>query len=134
MRRTSLLAVLGMFVIAGSAFAAQTPTAAKSTAPKPTVAKPAAPKPAPSAWAAGKIQSFDASAKTLVVKQGSHDMTFVLAPTAQLLQGKKAIQASDLTSDVGRNVKIRYAMSAGARSADRVEVSEPPAPPAKKGK
>ena len=128
------MTVLGMFVIAASAFAAQAPTAAKPAA-KSTAPKPIAPKPAPSAWATGKIQSFDANAKMLVVKQGSHEMSFVLTPTAQLLQGKKPLQPSDLTSDVGRNAKIRYSMSAGTRSADRIEISEPaPAPPAKKGK
>ena len=63
-------------------------------------------------------------------------MTFVLTATAQVVQGKKTLQPSDLTSDVGKNVKIRYTMTGGNRSADRVEISEPaPAPAApKKGK
>ena len=109
MRRTSLLTILGMLVIAATTFAAP--------APRP-------------AWATGKIAKFDATAKTIVVKQGTHDMTFVLAPAAQLLQGKKTIQPTDLTSDVGRNVKIRYTMTSGKRTADRIEVSEPaPTPP-----
>jgi hypothetical protein len=114
MRRKSLLTVLGMLVIAATTFAA--------------------PAPAP-AWATGKISSFDATAKTIVVKQGTHDMTFVLAPTAQLLQGKKTLQAADLSGDVGRSVKIRYTMAGGKRTADRIEVSEPaptPATPPKK--
>ena len=110
MRRKSLLTVLGMLVVAATTFAAP--------APRP-------------AWATGKLSSFDAAAKKVVVKQGTHDMTFVLAPTAQLLQGKKALQPTDLTGDVGRNVKIRYTMAGGTRTADRIEVSEPaPAPTA----
>ena len=114
MRRTSLFTVLGMLVVAATAFAAA--------------------KPAPATWATGKIERFDAAAKTIVVKQGTHDMTFVLGPTAQVLQGKKTLQASDLTGDVGRNVKIRYTTAAGTKTADRIEVSEPAPAPVKKGK
>ncbi len=109
MRRISLLAVLGMLVVASTAFAAPAAT-----------------------WATGKISRFDAAAKTIVVKQGTHDMTFVLAPTVQLVQGKKTVLPTDMTA--GRTVKIRYTTSGTTKTADRVEVSDPapaPAPPKK---
>ena len=70
------------------------------------------------------IQHVDEVARSVVVKQGSHEMTFVLASDAHLLQGKKTLQTSDLAGDIGHHVKVRYTMNAGNKVADRIEVSE----------
>jgi hypothetical protein len=73
-------------------------------------------------WASGHIGSVDTAARSVVVKQGKHEMTFTLAPDATLTQGATTIQLSDLASDTGKPVKVRYTMNGTAKTADRVEV------------
>ena len=121
MRRLQFLAVVTALAMAAPALAQQTkPADPKAAAP----AKSSAPaKPGP-AWASGKIERVDAQANTIVIKQGTHEMTFTLASDAKLIQGKKTLQASDLGSGVGKNVKIQYTMSGTTRTASRVEVAE----------
>jgi hypothetical protein len=75
-------------------------------------------------WAAGKIERFDASANTVVMKQGSHEMTFVLAPDAHVMLGKKAGQTADLASDAGKQARIRYTTQSDKKIADRIEIQE----------
>ena len=111
MRRLSLFMTVGMLAIAATSFAAQ--------------AK------AKDAWVTGHIDRFDPVSKSVVVKQGTHELTFVLAGDAHVMQGKTSLQPSDLAADVGREVKVRYTMNAGTRLADRIEVSEVATPPAK---
>ena len=102
MRRQSIAMTLGMLAIAAASFAA--------------------PAKAQEAWAAGNLEKFDAAAKSVVVKQGTHEMTFTLATDAQLMQGKKALQPGDLAGDVGRRVKVRYTLDGATKRADRIEV------------
>jgi hypothetical protein len=75
------------------------------------------------AWGTGIIQSVDPAARSLVVKQGAHEMTFAVAPTAQVLEGKSSRTLGDLSQDVGHQVKVRYTIANGTKTADRVEVS-----------
>ncbi|HVQ43332.1 MAG TPA: hypothetical protein VMS54_14025 [Vicinamibacterales bacterium] len=99
-------------------------SAAKISAQAKTApAKTAAAKPHEE-WAAGKIERFDASANTVVMKQGNHEMTFVLAPDAHVMLGKKAGQAADLASDSGKQARIRYTTQSDRKIADRVEIQE----------
>jgi hypothetical protein len=74
------------------------------------------------AWASGHIGSVDTSARSVVVKQGKHEMTFAVAPNATLTQGATTIQLNDLASDTGKPVKVRYTMNGTTKTADRVEV------------
>ena len=106
--RRSLFSLVGIFAIAASAFAA-----------------PAKPR---EAWASGQIERFDASARSLVVKQGTHEMTFVLGPGVQVVQGKTEQAAADLAKDVGRQAKVRYTTNGGSRVAERIEVGGQMAP------
>ena len=98
-----------------------------------TLAAPAKPH---EAWATGQIERVDTTANSVVVKQGTHEMTFVLAADAHVMQGKKIIQPADLANDVGHQVKVRYTKNADTKLADRIEVSVPavkaPATTAKK--
>jgi hypothetical protein len=110
--RHAAFAALGILALAVTA----------SAAPKP--AAPAKPK---EAWASGKVGSVDASARTIVIKQGTHEMTFSLTPDATLMQGHTTIQAADLAGDVGKPVKVRYTLSGTTKLADRVEIPAPPA-------
>jgi len=103
--RTQLLTTVGILALCVSAFAA--PPKARET------------------WAAGQLERFDPSSKTVVVKQGTHEMTFVLASDARLMQGKTTLQANDLTTDVGRQVKVRYTKNASTLTADRIEIAAP---------
>lgn len=119
MRRFQFLAAVTALAIAAPALAQQTkPADPKAVAPVKSSAQ------AKSAWSSGKIERVDAQANTIVIKQGTHEMTFTLASDAKLIQGKKTLQASDLGSHVGKNVKIQYTMSGSTRTASRVEVAE----------
>jgi hypothetical protein len=103
MRRVSLFTALGILTVAATTFAA--PVKARE------------------AWAAGRIARVDTAAKSVVVKQGTHEMTFVLAPDARVTQGKTVLQAADLANEVGHQVKVRFTMNAAAKVADRIQVT-----------
>jgi phage baseplate assembly protein gpV len=83
----------------------------------------AAPAKSPEAWSSGVIEKFDATAHSLVVKQGSHLMTFALASTVKVLDGKTTLTPDDLAKNAGHSVKVRYTVANGTKTADRVEVS-----------
>ena len=102
MRRHSLALTVAMLGIAAASFAA--------------------PAKAREAWASGSLEKFDATAKSVVLKQGTHEMTFTLGADARLMQGAKTLQASELTGDVGRRVRIRYTLDGANKVADRIEV------------
>ena len=104
MLRTPILAAAGLLALATTTFAG-----------------PAKPH---EAWASGRIERVDTTAKSLVVMQGAHEMTFVLAADAHLMQGKKAVTPADLGGDVGRLAKVRYTTNGAQRIADRVEIAE----------
>ncbi|MBI4886112.1 MAG: hypothetical protein HY824_03375 [Acidobacteria bacterium] len=117
MNRSTLATTIGILAVAATAFAA------------PATSRPT--------WASGQLERYDAVSKTVVVKQGTHEMTFVLASDAHLMRGKSALQTGALATDVGRNVKVRYTTTAGTMTADRIEVAaaaaaRPAASPAKK--
>ena len=109
MRRISFVTTLGILLIATTSFAA--PTKAREM------------------WATGSLVRLDAATKSIVVKQGTHELTFVLGPDAKLMEGKRTLQQSDLTTDIGRNVKIRFMASGTSKIADRVEIAEATAMP-----
>jgi len=109
MHRSSFVALVGTLALTATMFAA--PTKPKEE------------------WATGQIARVDTTAKSVVVKQGTHEMTFVLASDAQLMAGKKTFQAADLANDIGRHVKVRYTTQSGTNTANRLEIVE--APPAK---
>jgi len=85
-------------------------------------------------WASGQIGRVDTAARSVVIKQGKHEMTFNLAPDATLTQGATTIQLTDLAADTGKPVKVRYTLNGTTKLADRVQVTTPAAKaPAKKG-
>lgn len=104
-RRLPLLSAIGLVALAGAA-----------------VAGPARPH---EAWASGRIARVDAATRSVVVSQGTHEMTFVLAPEATVVQGRTVLAASDLGTDIGRAVKVRYSLSFGSKVADRVVLGQP---------
>ena len=120
MRRSSVVTILGSLAVVAATFATPAKISAQA---KSAPAKTAAAKPHED-WAAGKIERFDASANTVVVKQGSHEMTFVLAPDAHVMLGKKAVQAADLAGDTGKQARVRYTTQSDKKIADRIEIQE----------
>jgi hypothetical protein len=121
MRRSPVVAILGSLAVVAATFAIPAKISAQSKSAPP--AKTAAAKPHEE-WAAGKIERFDASANTVVVKQGSHEMTFVLAPDAHVMLGKKAGQTADLANDTGKQARVRYTTQSDKKIADRIEIQE----------
>lgn len=76
----------------------------------------------PAIWGVGVIKTFDPSARSLVVRQGLHQMTFALSPEASILDGLVVLRPSDLLKNVGRPVKVRYAIVNEVKVADRIEM------------
>jgi hypothetical protein len=103
MNRSVLVAVIGAIALTAVTFAAVKPK---------------------EEWATGQIERVDMTAKSLVVKQGTHEMTFGLAPDAQLILGKKTLQTSELSNDVGKRVKVRYTTQGTSKIANRLELVE----------
>lgn len=122
MRRSPVVTILGSFAVVAIIFASAAKLSAQSKSAPP--AKTAAATKPHEEWAAGKIERFDASANTVVLKQGNHEMTFVLAPDAHVMVGKKAGQAADLAGDTGKQARIRYTTQSDKKTADRVEIQE----------
>lgn len=89
----------------------------------------AAPAKAREAWASGQLERVDATARSVVLKQGTHEMTFVLASTAQLMEGKRAVTLDDLSHALGHGVKVRYSVKGSEKIADRLEVAMPATTP-----
>ena len=104
MRTFSLTSALGILALAATT-AAAAPAAKKE------------------AWATGHLGSVDTSARSVVVKQGTHEMTFSLASDATLTQGATTIQLADLAADAGKPVKVRYTMNGTTKIADKVQVT-----------
>lgn len=77
----------------------------------------------PEIWGVGVIKTFDPSARALVVRQGLHQMTFALSPDAHILDGLVSLRPSDLLKNVGRSVKVRYAIVNETKIADRIEIT-----------
>jgi phage baseplate assembly protein gpV len=83
----------------------------------------AAPAKSAEAWSSGVIDTFDAATRSLVVKQGSHQMTFALASGVKVLEGKTTLTPDDLGKNTGHSVKVRYTVANGTKTADLVQVS-----------
>jgi hypothetical protein len=76
----------------------------------------------PVIWSVGEIKTFDPTVRSLVLKQGLHQMTFALSPNASIVDGLVPLRPADLLKNVGRRVKVRYAIVNEVRVADRVEI------------
>jgi hypothetical protein len=75
-------------------------------------------------WANGDVERFDAATQTLVLKQGTHEMTFELAPTAKTTEAKKTVPNADLANAVGQHAKVQYMTENGKHVASHVELSK----------
>ena len=82
----------------------------------------------PVIWGVGVIKTFDPAARSLVLRQGLHQMTFALSPDARIVDGLAPLGPTDLLKNLGRQVKVRYAIVNEMKVADRVEFSRTPEP------
>ena len=68
-------------------------------------------------WASGRIERFDPTAHLLVIRQGTHEMTFTLRTETRLERGHQPEPSSQLSRDIGQDVRINYVTMSGARVA-----------------
>lgn len=99
--RTFVLSVLGLVTVVGGASAQPLPT---------------------ELWAGGVIVKVDTAARTVDVRQGEHQQTYVIAAEAEVKDGKTSLQATDLSGSVGQQVRIKYTVNGDARTANRVNL------------
>jgi hypothetical protein len=97
--RTVLQSVLGLVTLIGSASAQPLPS---------------------ELWAGGVIVKVDTAARTVDVRQGDHQQTYVIAPEAEVKAGKKTVAATDVSASVGQQVRLKYTAAGDARTASRV--------------
>ena len=97
--RTILASALGLLTLAGAAVAQPLPA---------------------QIWGGGVIVKVDTAARTIAVRQGTADTTYVIAESAEIKDGKKAVQASDLATTVGQQVRVFYATTGDTRTASKV--------------
>ena len=69
----------------------------------------------------GVIEKYDAATKTLVVKRKDKQGEFVIADTAELLQGRTKADASALTA--GQKVEVEFVLDGTTKLAQKVKVS-----------
>ena len=99
--RTFLFSVLGLATLVGSTSAQPLPS---------------------ELWAGGVIVKVDTAARTLDVRQGDHQQTYVIAAEAEVKDGKKAVQTADLAGSIGQQVRLKYTSAGDARTATRVNL------------
>lgn len=86
--------------------------------------------------ASGRLARMDRASRTVVVRQGAHELTFVLAATTRVVQDGRTLSPDELASEVGHTVKVRYSTDTGASVARQIDVEPTPtstpatAPPA----
>ena len=97
--RTFLLSALGLVVLASSAAAQPLPT---------------------EIWAGGVVVKVDTAARTVDVRQGSHEQTYLIAADAEVTDGNKAV--SDLGTAVGQQVRLKYVAGGDTRTASTVKL------------
>ncbi|WP_396626057.1 hypothetical protein [Luteitalea sp.] len=97
--RTILASALGLLTLAGAASAQPLPT---------------------EVWGGGVIVKVDTAARTIAVRQGSAETTYVVAESAEVKDGKKVVTAADLSGSVGQQVRVYYATAGDTRTASKV--------------
>ena len=97
--RTFLLSALGLVALAGSAAAQPLPT---------------------EIWAGGVIVKVDSAARTVDVRQGASEQTYVLAANAEIKDGNKTV--TELGAAVGQQVRLKYVTAGETRTASTVKL------------
>jgi hypothetical protein len=75
-------------------------------------------------WASGKVAKVDIRIHSLVIRQGTHQMTFTLPADTRFMRGRQRLRLDELAHDVGDDVMISYTTLGGTRVAQRVVIVE----------
>lgn len=79
---------------------------------------------------AGTLEKVDG--QTLTIKTSTQSESVMLGPTTHITQHGKAIQASQLSSDTGSHVSVKYTETNGQKQAQTVTVTPAATKTAKK--
>ena len=107
-----LLILVCSMAIGAAAFAAPAPV---KKAAKPTIAH-----------FSGTVGGYDVATRTLTVKHDGKDTTFLLNDQSQVVNGRQKADASALSTDSGRSVKVDYVMDGATRVAAKIDVAALP--------
>ena len=97
--RNLLLSALGLIALVGSAAAQPLPT---------------------ELWAGGVVVKADSAARTVAVRQGASEQTYVLAADAEIKDGNKTV--ADLGAAVGQQVRLKYVANGDTRTTSVVKL------------
>lgn len=97
--RSFLLSALGLVALVGSAAAQPLPS---------------------ELWAGGVVVKVDSAARTVDVRQGASEQTYVLAANAEVKDGSKTV--ADLGAAVGQQVRLKYVTSGTTRTTSVVKL------------
>jgi hypothetical protein len=75
---------------------------------------------------AGKLESYDASSRTMKVRAGKAEQEFKLTSNAVVHMGAKTLTADDLSSHQGQNIKVRYTVTDKDKMADSITIADTP--------
>ena len=75
---------------------------------------------------AGKLESYDASNRTMKVRAGKAEQEFKLTSNAVVRMGAKTLTAGDLASHQGQNIKVRYTVTDSSKMADSITIADTP--------
>ena len=111
-------ALSALIVLQAAAMAAEAPAAATTTKTKTTTTETVK---APAVMKArGEVVSVDAVANTLTIKGHKGDVTFAVAASAKITNGKKEAKLADIT--VGSKVAVTYTKDGATMTASAVKV------------
>ena len=71
-------------------------------------------------WAGGVVVKVDTAARTVDVRQGAANQTYVLAANAEIKDGGKTV--ADVGAAVGQQVRLKYVASGETRTASVVKL------------
>jgi hypothetical protein len=120
----SLTIAAAVLALSSPMFAAQ----ATTTPAKPAAAKTAKAKASKTTviTASGTVSKFDAASNTLTVTTPKGDVAFMVDSTASIMANGKKAMASDLASQAGHKVMVRYTEANGQKMAQSVRVTAAP--------
>jgi hypothetical protein len=89
-----------------------------------TVAAPSfgAPELEEPSWTTGQLERLDTDSHALVIRRDGQHLTFSVTGDARFVEDGHTVRSGGLTSDVGREVRVRYTTDALGRHADRVDL------------
>ena len=117
-RRLGALTFIALLAAVVAASAAQAKPQRKATATK--AARPT------TLMSAGKVVKFDSGSNTLTVSTPQGEQQFVLSSSSRLTEGRKTVEASQLSTLTDRQVQVRYTESDGRKMVSSLRITAGP--------